>query len=575
MALQARLLPVGLRRQLVKVVPTTLVDRARTVLDGHTRPQLVVRGARVALTRRRLVHDALLRGRPTGFVTSVVGGRAVLARVVTSLRSSDVWAEQASRVADALEAHGVQHVFVSVDPYRRRVIAVPETQRQRALDALTAELGASATQVAPVYGRELRRPRPVTARRPLLAGTLRVFQFLAAADGTAVGGAELGCDLQLWREVDPDRPVTSNGEPLPAGSLVGERTVEPVPEVVDPGPDGVVVRDVDGRPRPVAVQVVEPHLQQVVDPVDVVYTWVDGSDPAWRARRDAALVGADGLHELSANESRYASHDELRYSLRSLEMYAPWVRHVHLVTDRQVPAWLAREHPRLTVVDHRDLFAGRGRLPTFNSHAIETQLHHIGGLSETYLYLNDDVFFGRPVDPGLFVGGNGVGRVFFSSVKLGPGPVRPTDLPITSAGKNNRDLLLEKFGRATLHKFQHAPYVLNRSVMRELEDLFGEEIARTAAAPFRSPTDLSVSASLGLSYGYLVGRSVPGRLRYLYADIANADTPQRLAVLLERRDHDVFCLNDHDSSRLPAASQRAVVRSFLDAYFPLPSSFER
>ena len=101
------------------------------------------------------------------------------------------------------------------------------------------------------------------------------------------------------------------------------------------------------------------------------------------------------------------------------------------------------------------------------------------------------------------------------------------------------------------------------------------EIAQTAAAPFRSPTDLSVSASLGLAYGYLVGRAVPGRLRYLYADIANAETPERLAVLLERRDHDVFCLNDHDSSRLTAASQRSVVRSFLDAYFPLPSSFER
>jgi hypothetical protein len=575
MALQARLVPSGLRRQVVRVAPAALVDRARSVLDGHTRPQLALRGARVALSRRRLVHDALLHGRPPGFVATVLGGRAVLAKVVTSLRSADVWAEQASRVADALDAHGVDHVFVSVDPYRRRVIAVPDTQRDRALAALAADLGPTATQLAPVYGRDLRRPRSVSGRRPVLAGTIRVFQVLANATGVPVGGAELGCDVQLWREVEAGRPLTSNGEPLPVGALVGERTLEPVPEVIHPGPEGVVVREVDGRPRRVAVQVAEPHLQQVLDPVDVVYTWVDGSDPAWRARRDAALAGSDGLHDLAANESRYASHDELRFSLRSLEMYAPWVRHVHLVTDRQVPSWLAREHPRLSVVDHRELFGGRGRLPTFNSHAIETQLHHISGLSETYLYLNDDVFFGRPVDPGLFVGGNGVGRVFFSSVKLGPGPVRPTDLPITSAGKNNRDLLLEKFGRTTLHKFQHAPYVLNRSVMRELEDLFGSEIARTASAPFRSPTDLSVSASLGLAYGYLVGKAVPGRLRYLYADIAKSDTPARLALLLERRDHDVFCLNDHDSSRLSAESQRTVVRSFLDAYFPLPSSFER
>ena len=227
------------------------------------------------------------------------------------------------------------------------------------------------------------------------------------------------------------------------------------------------------------------------------------------------------------------------------------------------------------MVSHRELFGSDGRLPTFNSHAIESQLHHIDGLAENYLYLNDDVFFGRPVDPGLFVLGNGLPKFFLSSVKLAAGPVRPSDLPITSAGKNNRDLLLEKFGRTTLHKFQHAPYSLCRSVMYELENLFADEVAATASAPFRSPTDLSVSASLGLAYGYLVGKAVPGRLRYLYADIARADTPARLAVLLAQRDQDVFCLNDHDSARLPPEGQQEVLHSFLERYFPLPSSFER
>ena len=44
------------------------------------------------------------------------------------------------------------------------------------------------------------------------------------------------------------------------------------------------------------------------------------------------------VSEQAANDSRYASRDELRYSLRSLHAFAPWVRHVYLVTADQVPA---------------------------------------------------------------------------------------------------------------------------------------------------------------------------------------------------------------------------------------------
>jgi hypothetical protein len=139
----------------------------------------------------------------------------------------------------------------------------------------------------------------------------------------------------------------------------------------------------------------------VAFPIDVVYTWVDGADPEWRARRDAAwAVASPGEHsELAANPSRYANRDELRYSLRSLAAHAPWVRRIHVVTDRQIPPWLMPDDSRLRVVDHSEIFAGTDGVPTFNSHAIESRLHHIDGLGEHYLYLNDDMFLGRPTRP--------------------------------------------------------------------------------------------------------------------------------------------------------------------------------
>ena len=41
-------------------------------------------------------------------------------------------------------------------------------------------------------------------------------------------------------------------------------------------------------------------------------------------------------------------------------------------------------------------------LPTYNSHTIELNLHRIPGLSENFVYFNDDVFLIRPVTPQHF-----------------------------------------------------------------------------------------------------------------------------------------------------------------------------
>ena len=185
-----------------------------------------------------------------------------------------------------------------------------------------------------------------------------------------------------------------------------------------------------------------PNLTDFIEPIDAVYTWVDGDDPTWRSRKEAASgAAALEVHHTSHGESRFTSRDELRYSLRSLECFAPWIRHIYLVTDGQCPEWLNTDHPRISVVDHRDIFTDPSVLPVFNSHAIESQLHHIEGLSEHYLYLNDDVMFGRPVKPSTFFEGNGASRFFLSRATLDVAPASARDLPVLSAAKRNAGTL--------------------------------------------------------------------------------------------------------------------------------------
>ncbi|XP_037616627.1 N-acetylglucosamine-1-phosphotransferase subunits alpha/beta [Sebastes umbrosus] len=100
--------------------------------------------------------------------------------------------------------------------------------------------------------------------------------------------------------------------------------------------------------------------------------------------------------------SRFEDNEELRYSLRSVERHAPWVRHIFIVTNGQIPSWLNLDNPRVTVVTHQDTFLNNSHLPTFSSPAIETHMHRIPGLSQKFIYLNDDVMFGKDVWPDDF-----------------------------------------------------------------------------------------------------------------------------------------------------------------------------
>ncbi|XP_043527517.1 N-acetylglucosamine-1-phosphotransferase subunits alpha/beta isoform X1 [Frieseomelitta varia] len=134
-------------------------------------------------------------------------------------------------------------------------------------------------------------------------------------------------------------------------------------------------------------------------PIDVVYTWVNGSDPVFVKN----LKEHVSVMDVNTATSRFSDKDELRYSLRSLEMYAPWVRHVYIVTNGQIPSWLDMDNPKVTLITHEDIFLNKSDLPTFSSPAIESHIHRIPGISDKFLYFNDDVMLGAEVWPEDFI----------------------------------------------------------------------------------------------------------------------------------------------------------------------------
>jgi hypothetical protein len=317
-----------------------------------------------------------------------------------------------------------------------------------------------------------------------------------------------------------------------------------------------------------------PHASEVTFDIDMVFSWVDGSDPEFQARR-AAQMSQVVVGEGDDAEARIRQIDELKFALRSVNMFTPWIRRIFIATDSVPPPWLA-DHPMITIVPAEEHFSDRAALPTYNSHAVESQLHHIPGLSEHFLYSNDDMFFGRPLKATMFFSPGGVTKFIEAKTRIGLGVNDPTRSGFENAARVNRQLLFERFGQVITRHLEHTAVPLRKSVLIQMEREFTEEFARTQASAFRSGTDISVTNSFYHYYALMTGRAVQqekAKVRYV-----NTTTREGLGLLPElrkRRGYDFFCLNDSSFPEVSAAERAEEVVNFLERYFPIPAPWEK
>ncbi|MEU6658441.1 stealth conserved region 3 domain-containing protein [Streptomyces sp. NPDC046821] len=533
----------------------------RSSADGAAQAAEPAPAGLVRTGDQKALEDKVERAR-RGLVRS--GGQ--LCRVIESETPWDIVQANLALAANALEAANIPY-FVVRDSMVRHTVAVHVHYRTAALEALARQYAQEA-----VYASLLNDKQSETAT--VLAGLLtahtqtpcsgvRVYQSAVTASRTMRLGAVYGCTISFW-EADEEDPTHLMS---PTRTLVGDRL-----------PQRSLQRTtltLGGRHYPSVAPFSQSLHGDVTFPIDAVYTWVDGSDVAWLERKNAVLTAMGiATEDAATSAARFRNRDELRYSLRSIDMYAPWIRNIYLVTDRQVPPWLDTSHPRVRVVDHTEIFGTRGALPTYNSHAIESQLHHIEGLAEHFLYFNDDVFVGRTLQPSMFFLSNGQAKHFMSPTSIPMGPPSFEDEFNISAAKNNRALIQSYFGQTLVHSFLHAPHPLRRSVLEDVEVHFKDAVLTAAGNRLRDHSDVSVASSLHHYFGFHTGRSVPGSISCGFVNVGLSDHKARLGRILTARPHDVFCLNDFHDGDVSEDEQDAILRAFLPSYFPVPSQFE-
>ena len=334
--------------------------------------------------------------------------------------------------------------------------------------------------------------------------------------------------------------------------------------------------------------------KNMTDTIDFVITYVDGTDPVWQEKRARyqAGGGSDG------RMIRYRSWDNLRYWFRSIEKFAPWVHRVFLVTDDQVPDWIDTGCEKLVPVSHKD-YIPEEYLPVFSSHPIELNLHRITGLSEQFVYFNDDIFLLRKVEPEQFFSGGLPCDYAIES------PYSVYDPVFAHVLANNIIMLNEHYTRSAVLKKQgkkfyspvyprgmmqnlmfrslrrdrffgfesgHMPNSYLKSTLSAVWEQSGKWLDATCRSRFRSDSD--VNQYVFQHYQYVNGLFTPyswGKTRKLIR-LTGEDTAEA-AGAIRTAAYTMICMNEADDVDFEAV--KADVNGAFESLLPEKSSFEK
>jgi len=292
--------------------------------------------------------------------------------------------------------------------------------------------------------------------------------------------------------------------------------------------------------------------------MDIVITYVDGKDPLWQQDYETAVGG-------KTLTKRYRDWGTLKYLLRGVQKHMPFIVNVFLVVSResQVPDWADTEH--LRIVYHRDIVPDRF-LPTFNSATIEMFLHKIPGLSEEFLYFNDDMFPVMDCSPeDFFIDGKSV--IGFSRHIL------------KSNGYKHRVFNSDRQARLALGRrpdfFFVRPQHTSSPMLRTQSEMvfeFSKEKIFSVLSPLRE--DDNFNQYLYLDYLYFKGLTVKGAISNKHLSPA-VHSPEKICVYIDDPKTKMICINDVQMPQESFERYRMMITSSFEKHFPDKSVYEK
>ena len=306
--------------------------------------------------------------------------------------------------------------------------------------------------------------------------------------------------------------------------------------------------------------------------IDIVYLWVDGQDEKWKASKEHWSRELNVLNQ-STHACRFRDNEELRYSLRSLYLNAPWIRNIFIVTNGQIPKWLDTSNPKIRIVNHSEIMP-ESALPTFNSSAIEASIFRIPDLSDLFLLANDDTFFGKLVSKDYFFC-PGDDLPILRQVHRNWSKEMMSSVTYCSNVEYAADLISSKFNKKYCYESHHNIDAYSRREFEKAYSLFPELTVRTIESKFRKKQDLQRSLvnfymlATNKCHLQLIGESV-GKMHGSYVLGISGLFKMEMKLLLSRSI--LFCLNDNENTK---QSHLENIKVFLESVFPTRAPWEK
>ena len=309
--------------------------------------------------------------------------------------------------------------------------------------------------------------------------------------------------------------------------------------------------------------------------IDLVYLWVDDKDEEWQKKRKFWANKLGIVNSEENNDCRYSNNDELKYSLRSAQTYAPWINKIFIVTDGQVPKWLDTTHPKIRIVDHKEIMP-EDCLPCFNSAAIEACIDNIPDLSEYFLYANDDMFFASSVKPEYFYDEENKPIINLRTRKW----TEPNNI-YTQRILYTQDLFNKTFGKDSnlcMSDPSHCIDVYRKSSFKSCKNLFQEEFDKLIHQKFRCPNTIQrIIFSLFMiekNQGILklnppiAEQEFCSNLDNLYLKL---ESKYSIEDVIKKFAPKLLCINDTEDTR---DEDRRKLKTILANTFPIRQSWE-
>lgn len=328
--------------------------------------------------------------------------------------------------------------------------------------------------------------------------------------------------------------------------------------------------------------------------IDIVILWVDGQDKEWIEKKNKwALKCGEKIH----SPERFRNWDNLQYLFRGIEKFASWVNHVYLITDNQKPKWLDEKNKKVTVVDHSQIISEKN-LPLFNSSAIEINIHKIPGLSEKFVYFNDDMFLIQPTQPTDFFKNNlpvdlaALNPLYAETDAFSQSVINNVKIINDNFDKRKvikanffnwysikygpnliRTILLSPYSYFTGFHNTHICTPFLKSTFKEVWSRYESVLNEATASKFRSDKDYT--QWLFQYWQFASNKFFPRSYKFgKHMSVDTISTAEKCAKIIKKQNHKVICINDNEKLDDFYKSKKIINQAF-NQILPDKSSFEK